>query len=200
MHPSRLQIPLIALYLLDGAVRSVDTEDVAYETNRLAPGKFSWRKYPDQINMELIRTFLSDLKKTKNGALVSGTGRSGWSLTVAGVTWINANKLLISELKTGKTTAQSPMRSGSVDSMRQDREESRLKNSNAWISWIDQNSALIVDIEALFRVDSYTDEKQLNRKINRFKTLFTDNPEIIPFIDEMAARLLERKKQHQRTS
>jgi hypothetical protein len=33
--------------------------------------------YRDQINIEIIRAFLSDAKKSKYGALLSGTGSVG---------------------------------------------------------------------------------------------------------------------------
>jgi hypothetical protein len=46
----------------------------------------SWRKYPDQINLELIRVFLSDAKKKKHGLLL-GAGKTGWRLTQAGLDW-----------------------------------------------------------------------------------------------------------------
>src|SRR5689334_18326851 len=60
---SQAEIVSLAVYRLGGAQRAVDTEDVAVEAHRIAPGRFSWKKYPDQINLELIRVFLSDAKK-----------------------------------------------------------------------------------------------------------------------------------------
>ena len=52
--PSQAEMVTLAVYRLGGAQRAVDTEDVAVEAHKLAPGRFSWRKYPDQINLELI--------------------------------------------------------------------------------------------------------------------------------------------------
>ena len=40
------------MYLLGGETRRVDTEDIAVKANELAPGRFAWKKYPDQINLE----------------------------------------------------------------------------------------------------------------------------------------------------
>src|SRR5262249_29068086 len=72
--PSQAEIVTLAVYRLGGAQRAIDTEDAAVEAHRIAPGRFSWKKYPDQINLELIRVFLSDAKKNK---LVVGSGRTG---------------------------------------------------------------------------------------------------------------------------
>ena len=64
-----------ALHQLGGGSRAVDTEDVAVRSFELAPYLFAWQKYPEQINLELVRVALSDAKKPKNGGLTSGSGR-----------------------------------------------------------------------------------------------------------------------------
>jgi hypothetical protein len=76
---SNHEIVTLAVYLLGGDSKRIDTEDVAVKANELAPGRFAWRKYPNQINIENVRTFLSDAKKPKNGAytLSSGTISNG---------------------------------------------------------------------------------------------------------------------------
>src|SRR2546422_2691079 len=84
---SQFEVVTLAVFLLGGDQRPVDTEDVAVKAHELAPGRFAWRKYPDQINLELIRVFLSDAKKPKNGAMLDGSGDTGWSLTPAGLQW-----------------------------------------------------------------------------------------------------------------
>src|SRR5262245_41135171 len=75
----------VAVYLLKGESQRVDTEDVAVKANKLAPGRYTWRKYPDQINLELIRVYLSDAKKKEKGRYLAGSGNSGWMLTRAGL-------------------------------------------------------------------------------------------------------------------
>ena len=73
---TNLEIMTLAVYLLGGESKRIDTEDVAVKANGLMPGRFSWRKYKDQINIEIVRAFLSDAKKPKNGAYLSGTGQA----------------------------------------------------------------------------------------------------------------------------
>jgi hypothetical protein len=82
---SNHEIVTLAVYLLGGDTQYVDTEDAAVKANELAPGRFSWRKYRDQINIENVRTFLSDAKKQKNGGYLRGAGKDGWLLTESGV-------------------------------------------------------------------------------------------------------------------
>ena len=65
---SNHEIVTLAVYLLGGESKAIDTEDVAVKANEIAPGRFNWRKYPHQINIENVRTFLSDAKKPKKTA------------------------------------------------------------------------------------------------------------------------------------
>src|SRR5438128_1542724 len=87
-NPRQFQLAAVAVYLLGGAERSIDTEDIAHKCHELAPSMFSWQKYKDQINLELVRVSLSDAKKEKNGRLLSGSGREGWRLSSMGLDWI----------------------------------------------------------------------------------------------------------------
>src|SRR5258708_24683659 len=82
---SQVEIVTLAVYLCGGGVKMVDTEDAAVKANELAPGRFSWRKYPEQINIELVRSYLSAAKR--RAGYLNGTGTQGWSLTPAGLAW-----------------------------------------------------------------------------------------------------------------
>src|SRR5262245_15242818 len=88
----------VAVYLAGGEAREVDTEDVAVTVNEIAPGRCCWRKYPEQINIEIVRAFLSDAKKKKDGAYLSGSGSTGWLLTQSGFQFAIHH---VAELKNG---------------------------------------------------------------------------------------------------
>ena len=77
-HFSNLEIVTLTVYLLGGESNYVDLEDVAIKVNELAPGRFAWKKYPDQINIEHVRTSLSDAKKSENGGYVLGSVDEGF--------------------------------------------------------------------------------------------------------------------------
>ena len=62
------EIVVVAVYLCGGATKPADSEDVAMKANELAPGRFTWTKYKDQISLEHVRVYLSDAKKEKNGS------------------------------------------------------------------------------------------------------------------------------------
>src|SRR5690349_6049426 len=82
---SNTELVTLAVYLLGGETTAVDTEDVAVKVNALAPGRFTWRKYPDQINLELVRVRLSEAKKPGRHGLLLGSGAGGWLLSPKGL-------------------------------------------------------------------------------------------------------------------
>lgn len=98
------EIAVVALFLLGGRSGSIETEDVAVQMNILAPGRFNWRKYKDQIDIDNIRSSLRDAKKKRNGALVSGSEKEGWRLTQSGLAFLEASGS-ISILQTSPVSA-----------------------------------------------------------------------------------------------
>ena len=127
---SQLEIVTLAVFLLGGARRPVDTEDVAVRAHELAPDRFAWRKYPEQINLELIRVSLSDAKKPKNGPMVDGSGDTGWSLTPAGLQWARKAAASIEGSDLGRPREDS--RRGGVEEQRWRRERDRILRTKAW--------------------------------------------------------------------
>lgn len=105
------EIAVYAVHLLGGESRRVPTEEVAVKCFALAPDSFSWVKYPQYPDKDVVRFGLVDARKAKNGVLLqgrAGRGRGqvqrtkvgpavdGWMLTQAGVRWIQDNRERVS--------------------------------------------------------------------------------------------------------
>jgi len=97
-------IIIIAVYQLGGALRHIHLEDIAMKAAELAPRRFCWKKYPDQINLESVRiTLKNELGLPKRRVL--GSIRDGWMLTPDGLSWCLAtgsggdNQTLMDELR-----------------------------------------------------------------------------------------------------
>lgn len=188
------EIVTLAVYLLGGAQKFIDTEDVAIKAFELAPGRFGWRKYPKQINLELVRVCLSNAKKPDKGTLLRGSGRKGWLLTAKGNKWIEANLDLL-ECDFSLESNES-RRGGSVDTVRADRESKRLQSSAAWRQWRENPQAVkAAQAKEIFRIDSYTKPDMLSIKIDRLLNLFSKDPEISIFLTDMSQ--LVRKDEYQ---
>lgn len=185
-----LDAVVLAVHALGGCSRAVDTEDVAIKANEIAPGMFAWRKYPGQINLELVRVALSDAKKPKYGSLLTGSGREGWRLSSAGLDWATSRG---EDYLAGKATWDPGRRTaGSIDTVHRDRELGRIRTSEAWQKWHGGNTIELAEARWLFRVDSFTSAGQLERKIVRFKAWCGDDEELRRFL-ESAEDVLRRQ-------
>ena len=95
-----------ALYLLGGDLRRIHTEDIALKCFELFPHSFSWTKYKDYPDKDIVRVALTDARKEPFGPLLEGrsgqkaglagkTNRppveDGWILTPRGIEWIRKN-------------------------------------------------------------------------------------------------------------
>lgn len=182
--PSQIEVVTLAVYLKGGAERAVDTEDVAVEANRLAPGRFAWRKYPDQINLELVRVYLSAAKSPDRGGMLIGSGRTGWRLTRRGLQWAEQAARKLDHLRTSRTREQS--RSGSIDEQRWRRERARIQSTSAWKLWTEGKRDIpAAAAKEVFRIDSYAKGDLRETKITRVRSLFLYDEVLKPFLDHI---------------
>lgn len=187
------EVAVLAVYLLDGGSKSIDTEDIAVKCHELAPALFSWQKHKDQINLELVRVSLSDAKKLKNGGLLTGSGREGWRLSSKGLDWLATKtsaqiRGFRNEIRKGESKA------GSIDSVRRQRERNRLVLSDAWRDWSEQGSLSLRHARHVLRIDEYTTEKMLGIKIARLRAMFEKDAEVTKFLDEAGHVLLKGER------
>lgn len=191
MSPARRGVPtkrdLVVLAVEDsgGASRVVHTEDVAVAAHKLAPKSFSWRRHPDQIDLDSVRVSLTDARKEKYGSLVSGSIRDGWRLTEAGVEWAETlGSTLRSAVEEGDRQGARP-RSTRSEGRHLDQERTRLMSSDAFVAWAQGLGVRPRDAAAVFRIDAYTPRSTWQRKIDRVSRLVADDARLNQFIENM---------------
>jgi hypothetical protein len=179
-------IVTMAVYLLDGARKPADIEDVAMKCHELAPGRFSWRKYPDQINLDYVRRELSRAKTEEFNALIKGSMTDGWTLTPTGLEWASRNADSVARIDLGKE--HTAARTTSSDDARKERELTRIRTTKAWHRWESGDSDFsLQEAREVFRIDSYATGRMRDLKINRLEILFEDSVEVMKFLDEVRA-------------
>lgn len=106
---------------MGGDSKVIHTEEIALKCFELFPASFSWVKYPQYPDKDVVRVALTDARKESNGALVQGrTGQKrglsaktqrlpvadGWMLTAPGRRWIRENLAALELVAgTGQTKA-----------------------------------------------------------------------------------------------
>lgn len=187
---SNSDVVTLAVFLLGGRDRYVDTEDVAMKAEELAPGRFTWRKYPQQINLELVRVHLSEVKGDSHGSLLRGSGVRGWTLTSNGLTWALRNAS--SAEPQAQVRRQNRDRGGSVDTKRMDREKSRITSTSAWRKWPNEAASITrIEAEQIFRLDSHATAELRSEKIERLKKTLNGVPELESFIEFVARKIAQ---------
>lgn len=185
---SNHEIVTLAVYLLGGESRVIDTEDIAVKANQIAPGRFTWRKYSNQINIENVRTFLSDAKKGKNGSYLTGSGKDGWMLTQSGVRFASKNVGSLNGIDLSKKRLNPKERQWLQN------ERARMLSSDAYLKFNSGglNTVSVKEAEAFFRLDDYVVGATRERKVLRILNSFGNDPELGQVVKELADKIQKR--------
>ena len=187
-HLPNHKIVVIAAYLAGASGGYVDTEDIAVQAWKLAPDKFCWKKYPEQINIEVVRRRLTEAASHERGALVVGSQKDGWLLSEAGIALSKEFSEKVPKLSEGdvfKVTKENPWIK---------RERARMQSEAAYLKWKAGNSKEITAIEAerFFRIDDYVVGDLRAKRISRAVDAFLNDQELSKAIDFIRGKVRER--------
>jgi len=175
---SNSEIVVIAAFRAGAAALQVDTEDIAVKANEIAPGRFRWKKYPDQINIDTVRKRLWDARKC--GHLV-GSERDGWLLTEMGAAFARKYRRSLGAEKTTRL---------SLNERKWRRmEKARLLATDAYMKFKSGQVSSITAREAqgFFRIDAYVSSSAIENKVLRLLNAFSDDREVGPAVKHLAA-------------
>jgi hypothetical protein len=168
------EVIVLAILNLGGESSYVHTEHIAVEANKIAPGRFRWVHYADQINIHNIKTCLWKSKSSETGYLVIGSDKLGWMLTEKGREM--ARKLAV-ELP---DIFPAISRQEDKNDKWKNGERSRLISSDAFKKFVQggAESATKTEVEAFFRLNEYVTGDVREKKIARLLNVFGDDPEL----------------------
>lgn len=176
------EIVTLAVYLLGGDTSPIDAEDIAVKANEIAPGRFTWRKYKDQISIDNVRKRLWDAKSEEHGSYLIGSDKQGWQLTEMGLKF---SKNQVKDLS-DKKLARKPI--DQKEQVRLRMEKERMLSSKAFIKY--QNNAIseisLNEANAFFRIDEYVPKNLKEGKIVRAINNFGDDSELGVLVKELA--------------
>lgn len=175
------QVALAALLVLGGDRGPVDTENIAVESDKLAPGRFRWRKFKEHIDLGLVRNGLQDARKKR---LVDGGAHRGWVLTLEGVQEASTLLPLLADPSTRQRIA-------TEQRQWEARERTRLHAEPAFHIALEQGVASVTRRDALrlFKLDEYASPERRAERLRRFALSFTDDPELGRVVGELIRRL-----------
>lgn len=171
---SKREVVVVALHLLGGATRNIDTEHVAMKAFELAPGMFSWKHFPDQVDKDLVRVLLFDARKPEFGAHVTGRVSQGWMLTEAGC------EIADTAVKRLEVAAVPDRRQSREDARRVGQERQRLESTDACQKVRSGQAEAVSEREAevFFRLNAYITGESRDRKLDQIANMFMDDEEM----------------------
>jgi len=182
------ELAAAACFLEGGATKLVHTEDLAVRAFQLAPQRFCWRKYPERIDLDIARVSLTDAAKAKNGALVQGSKDSGWSLTQAGIRWVEQARERLPKLFQGEAILDPDRRS--TQAVAADRESERLRQSDAYQKWQSgrPGDLTVYDFFKATRTSEYLPTAQMSLRRTQLVQLVGGDAELVRFVDDLFNR------------
>jgi hypothetical protein len=175
------QVILVALWWLQADCEMADVEDVAVKSDEIAEGRFRWRKYPEQINIQNVGKALRDAKMH---GLASGTSARGWMLTEAGASEARmlATRAPETPIRRSQTTQQKAWAQ---------KERTRLLSETAYSKLSTAGVEAVTERELLrfFRLDEYITGDTRRARIARITNSFADDPDLALAIRTLAQRV-----------
>lgn len=183
------KIVVLAAFLAGASKGYADTEDIAVQAARLAPGKFSWRKYPDQINIEVVRRRLTDAATQEKGNLLTGSKKDGWLLTEAGLRFCERYRSNLNEADSDavfRVTREQPWAA---------RERVRMTSETAYTKWAtgEVESITPVEAERFFRIDDYVVGDLRRSRISRARDTFSADTQLSEAIEAITKKVRDRE-------
>lgn len=140
-----------ALYLLGGADKDVDVEDIYLKSFELAPARLGWRTRPDLPDYKKTAKALQSIEATTHVGLVHRTSAYLRRLTVEGVAWVQRYEPLLAA-----TYGQAPVPAAATN--QHERLRRRLKASAAYVGWKNGDELDLFDLADAFECSAGSPE------------------------------------------
>ena len=157
------EVVVYALYLIEGALKYCDLEDIAIKAYALSSAKFSWRKYPERIDLRIVQDALKSATNDYNYIL--GSIKKGYILTSKGINL--AESFTIDEFENNNTYRKQSI------SEKEHSEAIRMRNSMAYKKYYCKQYKLIkeFDFNNFCRVNEYFDLSMREKKFNQINNI-----------------------------
>lgn len=193
MELANHEIVVIAAFLAGAETQRTDTEDIAVKANEIAPKRFTWRKYPSQINIEAVRKRLWDACKPEKGGYLVGSERKGWLLTEAGAAFARKCSRSL-QIADKKRTSLDERRWLRTERVRLLASETYTKFKSGQLSAISAREA-----KGFFRIDEYVSEEGERNKVLRLLNAFGEDRDLGPAVKHLAD-IVGRNRWHPKRS
>lgn len=125
--PNNQDALVFALYLLGGADKDVDVEDMFLKCHELAPARLSWRTRPDIPDYKKVSKALQSVEASTHVGLFHHTNQYARRLTLNGTRWVETYLSILE-----RVYSKAPVQASKNTNMHE-RKRQEIKNSQVWI-------------------------------------------------------------------
>lgn len=178
---TKKDVSVVALARLGGAATVIDTEDAAIAAHSIDQAAFGWKKYPERVDLDAVRTTLRHEGEGKDPR-IEGSIQNGWHLTPRGVEWIEANANLLQDAKITVAPTAASTQTRRAETRDVGAAINRVRTSDAFKLWTQGKSFTSREAAAVFRLDEYTPAKDRTRKTAQLQELIRGEADIESFM------------------
>ena len=180
-----------ALYLLGGADKDVDVEEIYLKCFELAPARLGWRTHPEIPDYKKTSKALQSIEATTHVGLLHRPHKYSRRLTLEGIKWVEAYKEIL-EKNYSKAIVQA-----SKTTNQHERKRHELKKSDAWAKFLmDPSTVEISDAAAALQCSAASPMSVWSGRVNdlrRTGDLLSDES-ILNFADFVEAQFISGRK------
>jgi hypothetical protein len=180
-----------ALYLLGGADKDVDVEEIYLKCFELAPARLGWRTHPEIPDYKKTSKALQSIEATTHVGLLHRPHKYSRRLTLEGIKWVEAYRAIL-EKNYSKAIVQA-----SKATNQHERKRHELKKSDAWAKFlIDPATVEISDAAAALQCSAASPMSIWSGRVNdlrRTGDLLSDES-ILDFADFIEAKFISGRK------
>lgn len=181
MKLTKKDAAVVALAGLGGAANVIDTEDAAIAAHEIDPIAFGWKKHPDRVDLDMVRTTLRHEGESRDPR-IEGSIQNGWHLTPRGVQWVEANPALLAgtEISIAETSAAAQTRR--AETREAGAAVNRVLTSDAFKLWARGREFTARQAAQVFRIDEYTPAQSRRQKAAQLRELVRSDSEAEAFV------------------
>jgi hypothetical protein len=180
-----------ALYLLGGADKDVDVEEIYLKCFELAPARLGWRTHPEIPDYKKTSKALQSIEATTHVGLLHRPHKYSRRLTLEGIKWVESYRAIL-EKNYSKAIVQA-----SKTTNQHERRRHELKRSDAWAKFlIDPATVEISDAAAALQCSAASPLSVWSGRVNdlrRTGDLLSDES-ILNFADFIEAQFISGRK------
>ena len=165
---------LWALYVLGGADRDVDVEDIYLKCFEIAPARLGWRTKPEIPDYKKTSKALQSVEATTHVGLIHRPHQYSRRLTIEGISWVEAYKEILERVYSKQAVA------ASTNTNMFERTRQAIKESSSWAAFENDPSQLdVADLAALLRCTATSPQETWKSRIldvKRAAEILKDDP------------------------